>query len=881
MPASRARSYALATLVGVASLVTLCGAARAAGPVLQSAFQSYRFDAQAIAPIQIADLDHTGAPEIVSGATDQHQNYFIIVSRLVANKWQRIQTIAAGSIPPTFVISDVNHDGFPDLVYLRDVVAYARVNDGTGNFGAEQPIAGTGTPPTDFMQTLLLFHRPSTGDEFFALTQSGAFVIFRDVVESNGTHDYVEVSREENCGLFEAFIDNGDPYGLPPVAAEADLNGDGIPDVAAFDEPDLPDVSRPGVRLFFGAAGGTYAAPVDIYLNDRYARSEFIYAADVNGDGHPDLVVGQEDMEVTVLLNDGSGNFTQSTSVQPNLGPTNDPMVHAVPVDVNGDGRADYLIEIVDHLNSTLVFDLYGNLLHQLPSSNNPYGVSIGDVDGDGTPDIAVLTEATPVTLDVYLGRGGDHFGDALQYVTLPEAPNHVAVGDLDADGTPDLALEGYDYLTTVLSSSPTVATPYAFPLGDVGTDVAIGVGVGAQPSAVEVVTTLASHQPARYPVGGGGVLGAPSVFDGSTNEEVVVATGDLNGDHRYDIAAGIRRGGRDSVIVWLSNGSGFQPPVEYGVSSYVRDIAIADLNGDGAPDIVTASSQGNSISVLLNQGNGTMGAATDYAIPGNLVPTSLAIGSLVGADEYPDVAVSIPDANEVYIFQGDGHGVFTPQGAYPVEPGPAVVRAGDLDADGNTDLVTANTLANTVSVLAGSKAGSLHALADAVSYGVCQAPKDVALGNFSHHTDGRLDVVAIGPRTIPSPIPATAARPAAALATTEWDAFYLHPSLPATASAPPLTRPSELELRIAPNPASEVAALTFALPSAGHATVDVFDIAGRRVARLADGAFQAGLHRVQWNGRDGANQRVAAGVFLARLTSPAGNVTRRMVWVR
>jgi hypothetical protein len=276
------------------------------------------------------------------------------------------------------------------------------------------------------------------------------------------------------------------------------------------------------------------------------------------------------------------------------------------------------------------------------------------------------------------------------------------------------------------------------------------------------------------------------------------------------------------------------------------------------------------------------MGPAADYPIPGGLSPGSLAIGSLVGNDEFPDVAVAIPSADEVFVFQGDGLGGLTPLGGFPVDPGPVAVRAGDLDADGNTDLVTANQAGNTVSVLAGTKVGSLHSLADAVSYGVCQAPKDIALGNFSHHANGSLDVIAIGPRTIPALAPMShAAPPGRVAATTEWDAFYLPSVRPVTASVPPAKRTETLELAVAPNPARERAELTFALPREGRATVDVFDIAGRRVARLANGTFAAGAHRVHWDGRDDANGRVAAGVFLARLTTAAGSATRRVVWVR
>jgi hypothetical protein len=93
-------------------------------------------------------------------------------------------------------------------------------------------------------------------------------------------------------------------------------------------------------------------------------------------------------------------------------------------VDVNGDGRADYLVDIVDHLNLALVLDLHGNILHRLPTGIDPYGLDIADFDRDGAPDIVVLNDASPVTLNVFLGRGGDQFGDVVQNLALPEDPS-------------------------------------------------------------------------------------------------------------------------------------------------------------------------------------------------------------------------------------------------------------------------------------------------------------------------------------------------------------------------------------------------------------------------------------------------------------------------
>src|SRR5580765_1672680 len=234
MPNSRVLVTAAAALVPLTLLVVPGGVAHAASPVLRSAFVSYRFDSQAIPPVRVADLDQDGVSEVVSGAVAPGYQYSIIVSKLVSNHWQRVQAISVGTNPPGFVLSDLNHDGKADLVYLVDGRPFACVNNGTGTFGAEQPIAGNGNPPTDLSLTLLLFKRPGTGDEFFALDGTGGFVVFRDSVETNGTNDYVHVARVDGGGLTEFLVVNGFPYGVPPFAAEADVNGDGAPDIAAL-----------------------------------------------------------------------------------------------------------------------------------------------------------------------------------------------------------------------------------------------------------------------------------------------------------------------------------------------------------------------------------------------------------------------------------------------------------------------------------------------------------------------------------------------------------------------------------------------------------------------------------------------------------------------
>lgn len=83
------------------------------------------------------------------------------------------------------------------------------------------------------------------------------------------------------------------------------------------------------------------------------------------------------------------------------------------------------------------------------------------------------------------------------------------------------------------------------------------------------------------------------------------------------------------------------------------------------------------------------------------------------------------------------------------------------------------------------------------------------------------------------------------------------------------------------PNPFSGRTTIRFDLPRAGHTTLMVYDLAGRRVTTLADRPLLAGRHELAWNGRTEAGTRAPAGVYFCRLTSEAYNETRRVVLLR
>jgi hypothetical protein len=83
------------------------------------------------------------------------------------------------------------------------------------------------------------------------------------------------------------------------------------------------------------------------------------------------------------------------------------------------------------------------------------------------------------------------------------------------------------------------------------------------------------------------------------------------------------------------------------------------------------------------------------------------------------------------------------------------------------------------------------------------------------------------------------------------------------------------------PNPFRGATSLRFALPAAADVELEVFDVAGRRVAELVRGRVDAGEHSVAWDGRNAEGNRAASGVYLVRLRTPERTLTRDIVLLR
>jgi hypothetical protein len=176
--------------------------------------------------------------------------------------------------------------------------------------------------------------------------------------------------------------------------AVGDLNGDGIPDVALTDSVGVK------VLLHTGAAGSvTYAAPVAVFtqsVNPGITGANLIAIADVNGDGLNDLVITDpgpvgSPPTVNILLQDAKNPGTFLAPVAYSLAPDSIPQ-SIVVADVNGDGHPDIVIGGSTEVN-VLLQDASspGTFLAAAAYAvTNATEVAVADVNGDGLVDIVV-----------------------------------------------------------------------------------------------------------------------------------------------------------------------------------------------------------------------------------------------------------------------------------------------------------------------------------------------------------------------------------------------------------------------------------------------------------------------------------------------------------
>jgi flagellar hook capping protein FlgD len=93
---------------------------------------------------------------------------------------------------------------------------------------------------------------------------------------------------------------------------------------------------------------------------------------------------------------------------------------------------------------------------------------------------------------------------------------------------------------------------------------------------------------------------------------------------------------------------------------------------------------------------------------------------------------------------------------------------------------------------------------------------------------------------------------------------------------SPPVAR-----IQAAPNPFASSTAIQFSIPTAGPTEVMAYDVAGRLVRRLHQGALNAGAHAIDWDGRDEAGRDVRSGIYFIRIRSGVTTISTKVFRTR
>ncbi|MBS2026729.1 MAG: VCBS repeat-containing protein [Deltaproteobacteria bacterium] len=237
----------------------------------------------------------------------------------------------------------------------------------------------------------------------------------------------------------------------------------------------------------------------------------------------------------------------------------------------------------------------------------------------------------------------------------------------------------------------------------------------------------------------GQGNLTTPLQYDvAGPNNPSALAVGDLNGDGRADVASTT---GLGAISILMNDGTGaFPAHVEYATAysgADLRGVAMVDLDGDGNLDVITIDASNSALEVFMGRGDG--GVVTPPATYGTAQgPLDLAVGDF-NHDGVPDVATACQYgvSGGVSVLLGFGDGGF--DSALPTLGGEsASIAAGDVDGDGNLDLV-ATVLGSTpsVAVFLGNGNGTFQS---GVTHAAGLSPNRIILQDLDG--DGRADLV-------------------------------------------------------------------------------------------------------------------------------------------
>ncbi len=643
-------------------------------------------------------------------------------------------TFAAHPISPTFgagnslgiVLGDIDGDSDLDAIVANQGHEPQDVylNDGSGTFSAH-PIAPTFGGGNSIDVTL--------GD----VDGDGDL----DAIVANALSEPNRVYLNDGDGVFTphpATPALGASYSM--YADLGDIDGDGDLDAVVVNFSDQPQ------DVYLNDGSGAFAAhPVSPTFGAGY--SEGIALGDIDGDGDLDAVIANWSQPQDVYLNDGSGVFA-AHPISPTFGVGSNGVNL---VDIDGDSDLDVIVTNDVNIPFQEHHSVYlndGNGLFAKSPAFPTFGprsgaaMALGDLDDDGDLDAVVVGMVMPQ--DVYLYDGAGQFVSSPLSIYADDCTD-VALGDVDGDGDLDVVTAGFSGApqTVWLNRNRVPGVDPAPNSHDSSQDTDLTIISNDVISHTTVTTqTIFVHGGFQGAIEGGigpdgdNILYTPA---GDFYPGEIVEASITSGTLSNDGTPLVPYVWRFQTTVYSSSGVFVAHPLSptFGSNSSVN-VALGDLDGDGDLDTIIANRSNAAQEIYLNRGDGAFAPHPISPTFGAGVSFGIALGDLDKDGDLDVLIANYGEAQDVYL--NDGSGSLTP---HPVAPSfgsedSRDVVLGDVDGDGDLDaLIANNNHAQEIYLNDGTGRFTPHPIIP--SFGEFWS-RSVALGDVD--TDGDLDAI-------------------------------------------------------------------------------------------------------------------------------------------